>query len=108
MRGFFEALVRGGALGPVVEIIEDPQAIVEAAADLIDGRARRPTSWMQRAAGRHGVDTTPLGGVPLYEGRACCYAHLNRFEGRSLELPFETVCPECRRRFRVTLGVVRR
>lgn len=108
-----EALANGIQLRPVITIIEDPNGILQDGTDAYDaglnGGKRPPTSWMARVAGKANgrLTRTAAGEVPLYEGRACCFAHLRAFEGRSdLPFPWETTCPECRRRFRVTLGVV--
>lgn len=93
---------------PMVIILKDPQSVVEDVVDQLDGRSGRPTGWMQRMRGRSAVHVTAVGQVPLYEGRACCYDHLRRFDGRpDLVLPFDTTCPGCAREFRVTLGLVR-
>lgn len=108
--GFGRNAPLGAKYGPVIEIVSDPKRTVEDTADLHErietGGVSRPTRWLQRLAGRRpSIDATALGNVPLYEGRACCFDHLRRFDGRTdLEFPFETECRGCQRVFRVTLG----
>lgn len=107
-----QRLARAGtsqmAIAPIVELVEDPAAVVEAAVDLTVG-ARRPTRWMQRM--RRGSGTVSISaesGVPLYDQRVCCGEALRQYEGRGdLQMPFNVTCPECARVFRVRLDVVR-
>jgi hypothetical protein len=96
----------GMVLGPVAEIISDPMAVLEAAEAVIAGGRHGPTPWMQRHRQPSSVSSTRFGNAPLYEGRACCYSHLNHLAHRQdLELPYESTCPDCRRVFRVSLGL---
>lgn len=97
-------------IGYRVEIVHDPLAVAEAVVDRLDG-ARRPTPWMRRLRdGRRGPSLVDVSDdhVLRYAGRACCYQHLTSLEHKvsvDLRPPFETECPGCRRRFRVTIGV---
>ena len=91
-------------LAPHVEIVSDPAAVGEALVDLMIDQRSQPTGWLQRLRGRGAVGVTAIGQVPTFEGRACCYAHLRPFDGRSdLQFPFETMCPGCGRVLRIAL-----
>lgn len=105
---------RGGgqlALGYDVQLVEDPDAIIDAAAAMLEDPgvigARKPTSWMSRISGR----ATPRSSrhaatqIPQIDGRACCAEALLAFDGRrDLQPPFTVTCGACRRKFRVTLA----
>mgnify|MGYP001614390290 CR=1 FL=1 len=97
-------------MGPVIEIIADPRATVDAGVDLLDGAGtRRPSGWFQHLTGLASPVQRSEFGVPEYARRSCCYTHLRSFDGRfgtTLDLPFTTTCLRCGRTFRVTLGVV--
>ena len=100
-------------IGVIVELVDDPKAVLEAAADIqehLHRGTRRPTPWMQRMrTGQKRVTLSAESGVPLFDGRPCCAAHLARYEGRTdLEMPCDVTCPDCARVFRVRLDIVRR
>lgn len=90
--------------------VADPSSDIDAAARLtsgLDTGAKTPTTWMRRIAGTsRRVTTTPIGQVPMYEGRACCFDHLSRFEAAgSLQVGVQTACPECSKTFVLELTV---
>lgn len=99
--------MQGIEIRPIIEIIEDPSAIVEAAVDLLEGK--RASSWMQRLRGRSstGAGQRNGSGVPTWDGRACCAEQLGRLANRGdLVLPFDTKCPACQRVYRIRYDLV--
>lgn len=110
---FLGQMKRGGqlTLGYQVTLIEDPDALIEAAAEMLEDPgvigARKPTSWMSRISGRQTprVGTHDLAQLPTIDGRPCCAEALLAFDGRrDLQPPFSVTCPRCKRKFRVTLA----
>lgn len=94
---------------PVVTKVSDPAGLIISAADRlnqIDGH-RPSTGWMRRAAsGARSPVESHRSGRTVYDGRACCYEHLKKFEGRpDMVLPLTTTCPECQAEYRIDWGM---
>tara|TARA_R110000824_G_scaffold54028_3_gene149084 strand:- start:4478 stop:4855 length:378 start_codon:yes stop_codon:yes gene_type:complete len=97
-------------LQPMARLISDPLGDIETAADRLDNfdGTRPATAWMQRAAKRaRSPVQAKRSGLKVYDGRACCFEHLIRFEGRpDMKLPLITECLECHAKYEIAMTAV--
>ncbi len=93
---------------PTVVKLEDPLRDVDATLELLnDGEVpeRRARSWMQRHRSTQNRVERRDSGLPVFEGRSCCFEHFRQLQRQlaMLRLPYDTECPQCHARYRIEL-----
>ncbi len=92
------------SMAPTIVCIKDPITDIEAIVERLDDlKGRRPPhTWLQKQQG-HALGATE-GGVPTYEGRACCLSFvLEVGRMRHVKIGSEHTCPQCGAQFRMEM-----